>query len=200
MDKLKRYWNPILLLLATRRKTAVHEFTSNPGGVMGRVFIAVLAALAAFSLGHHLSQGWASFTTQEATSQSAQFWIKVQFFWFIALLLPGVVALFGRPIEASLLRAFKLGASQLFFAEVLGLLCDTPTLLVVFAALPLFFSLPTQGAFVEMIVLFFGLLAVALQTAALATLCLHFNSLFGSRVKKLSEVPAFTAILLFLLL
>ncbi len=199
MDKLKRYWNPIILLLAIRRETAVHEFSSNPGGMMGRVFIAILAALAAFSLGLHLSSGWASFTIQEATAQSAQFWIKIQFFWFIALLLPGVVALFGRPIGTSLLRAFELRASQLFIAEALGLLCDTPSLLVVFAALPLFFALATQAAFVEMIALFFGLLAVALQTAGIATLCLHFNSLFGSRVRKLSEVPAFTVLLLFLL-
>ena len=199
MDKLKRYWNPILQVLAVRKKTAAHDFESNASGVMGRLFIAFLLALAALSLGYKLSRGWSGFTAQEATTQAMQFWIKVQFFWFIALLLPGVLSLFGRAVGAPVLRSFSLRPSQMFFAETLCLLCDTPTLMVACASLPLFISLAARASFFELTALFSGMVLLALQTAGLATLCLHFNSLFGNQVRKLAEIPAFTAILLFFL-
>lgn len=190
------FFQPISILLRVRIQVARHNFTRNPTAFFGTLLIALLLALAAYSMGAGVGAHWFGLPDREAEAGLQRLWLLMQSFWLLALLLPVGIALLGPIPPAMALRPFALRPAQLLTAGVLSCLLDLPTLLALLLTLPLLLSLLLQGAWAQALISGFAFCLLALQTGVLARLLVSLGAALTRRLRHWTETPALAALLL----
>ena len=190
------YWKPILLLLKVRRQAAANDFAENPSAALGRALLALILCLAAMSRSGSLGAHWTNLTPTSAESALSRLWTETQFFWLLALLVPGIISLLGPNPQPPVLRAFPLRPSQKLCADLLASLIDTPTLIAVLSLLPLLWQLATHDLFAQAFVGLIAFTFLVFQTVCMARLIVSGSALLVRRIQRFAEIPAITALML----
>lgn len=191
-----RFLKPIGLLLAIRRRAAMHEFSENPGAYMARGFLAVGLALAAGVMGLHESSVWQYAPPATAVASLQRLLAEMQAFWIAGLLAPGAISLLGRTPPEETLRSYSLQPKQRLAAEMMALLIDTPTAIAILLLAPFVAGRLICGAGLEAAAAAIASALLALQTAAFALLLRRFSGAVWRRLRGWAQIPAMTALFL----